>query len=279
MRRMDAKTGAMRKGSARPAGFTLVELMIAFSVLVIALLGVALYFNNAVMLQRFGKEYSIANAAANAVLEYCYAVDFLALPRLHGCALTLSPDASCRSLQATLVGANLGGLGGSDAGEPYTDVNLNSKIDWDDNSGTLGLQRNHIYEVGQTGESFTDSDGDGQWDPPSRCIQIFVTNMECTAFVDTNPATTGAPTVGYKDATEKYVHENEASLPGRCFWNDSNPVYDPTVSASGYLCPRRSSCSSASIDCNRCMRVLIRVRWLGSRGQCTLEVRTIRALS
>ena len=57
-------------GPARSmAAFTLIEVLFAFAVLAIGLLGVSLYFSNATLFQRFGSEYSIANSAANAVLE------------------------------------------------------------------------------------------------------------------------------------------------------------------------------------------------------------------
>jgi len=260
------------------AAFTLIEVLFAFAVLAIGLLGVSLYFSNATLFQRFGSEYSIANSAANAVLEYCFTVDFLTLPSLHGRVLTFKPDSTCPSLAASSFGASPTGLGGSDKGEPYTDANGNVKIDWDDNTGSLAVQRDNIYQGTQTGEVFTDSNSNGQWDPPSRSIQIFVTNMECTAFVDTDPATASAPIVGYKDPTETLVHENAAQFPGRCFWNDPNPVYSPLASASGYICPLAATCDSASIDANRSMRILIRVNWEGGRGQSKLEIRTIRAL-
>lgn len=263
------------------AAYSLVEVVIATGVLVVALLGIALYFDNALLFQGFGKEYSIANAAANAVLEYCLAMDFIQLPYEHGRVLTLKPESSCPSMPATAYGATLYGLGGSDIGESYTDSNTNKKIDWNDNSGPLNVQRDNIYQVGQTGESFIDTNGNGMWDPPSRCIQLFVWNMECTAFVDTNPPTAENPTLGYKDPNEQYLHETGPNPPGRVFWNDPNPQWNPSASPSGFICPLASgvpsACGSVSVDANRSMRILIRVRWVGSRGNSQLEVRTIRA--
>ncbi len=295
---MNSNTGHMgtgppgrrsRQAAARGTkAFTLVETVIAFAILVISLLGVSLYFNNAMLFQRFGSEYSIANAAANAVLEYVLTTDVLTLPSMHGGVFTETYSATSPTYSSAMVGASLRGLGGSETGEPYTDANANSKLDWNDSTGSPQFQRDNVYQTGQTGETFTNSNANGVWDPPARCVQVFVANMQCTAFTDTNPATGSAPIVGYRDAGEPYTCRDAAVPPltlqrpgpayaGRVFWNDPNPVYNPLLSLSGYVCPNNAVCTSRSIDANRSMQIIIRVNWIGGRGASKFEIRTVRA--